>query len=125
MRRTVTGSVVAANAFISTKQNILSKKQLNLYVKTVREKVNHLTDTFIGEFDAEVFLSRYDFIFGTNKDRKYIYILSEVNEEGVLEGYFRENLPIEFIKILDETGKELMTGKIETDNSSKSLIKGR
>lgn len=125
MRKTVTGSVVAANAFISTKQNILSKKQLKLYVKTIREKVNNQSDTFIGEFDAEALLIKYDFIFGTNKDRKYIYILSDVNKQGVLEGYFRENLPEEFINILDETGNELMKGKLETNNDNKLLIKRR
>ena len=51
MRKSINSYVVAANAYISTNKQILSIKQLEVFVNEVRRKTNDKTDYFIGGFD--------------------------------------------------------------------------
>lgn len=108
MKRTVTGSEVAANAFIATHQNIMSTKDVKRYVGMVQKRVNHKTDFYVGSYDETVFMKTFDFIFAYDREHKNIIVPTEVYSDEVLKGYFRKNLEKEFINILDNTGKEFL-----------------
>ena len=43
MGKTVNGNIVAANAFLSTGQDVISIEELQRYVGTVRKKTNNKT----------------------------------------------------------------------------------
>lgn len=122
MIKVVNANIVAANAFLTTKQDVLEKELIKKYVDKVREKTNYKTDFFIGGFDTTLFAKQYDFIFNIDKCNENIYILTDVKDRRVLKGYFRRGLPKKFIEILKETGKELIEEQLEVEKQ-KQLIK--
>ena len=113
MRRVVNANIVAANAFLTTKQDVLDKKDIKRYVDIVREKANYKTKFFIGSFDVTQFTKQLDFIFNVDRENKYVYILTEVNDDRVLRGYFRRDMTSSFVKILKEAGKELLEEELK------------
>lgn len=124
MRRVVNANIVAANAFLTTEQDVLDKEQIKKYVDKVREKTNYKTKFFIGSFDVTQFTKQLDFIFNVDRENKYVYILTDVNDQRVLKGYFRKDMTNCFVKILKEAGKELMQEEIEKiKEKEKQLVK--
>ena len=61
MRRVVNTNIVAANAFLTTKQDVLDKEDIKRYVDIVREKANYKTKFFIGSFDVTQFTKHIQF----------------------------------------------------------------
>ena len=120
--KTVNGIIVAANAFITTKQNVMSTQDVKRYVGMVQKRVNHKTNFFVGSYDETIFMNTFDFIFTYDILHKNIIIPSEVSSNKVLKGYFRKNLDKEFIEILDETGERLLGRNIDKE---KQLVKRR
>lgn len=120
MGKTVNGSIVAANAFISTRQSVMSTQDIKRYVGMVQKKVNHKTEFFVGSYDESAFMKTFDFIFTYDREHKNIIIPRELYSNKVLNGYFRKNFDKEFIDLLDETGKKFLG--IEQD---KTLVKKR
>ena len=120
--RTINGSIVAANAFITTQQTVMSTEEIKRYVGMVQKRVNHKTNYFVGSYDETIFMKTFDFIFVYDRQHKNIIVPSEVSSNKVLKGYFRKNLDKEFIDILDDTGNRLL-GKIE--DKEKQLVKRR
>ena len=108
MKKVINSNIVAANAFLTTEEDVLDVELIKLYVDKVREKTNYKTNYFIGSFDPTIFAHQFDFAFVMDKTYKYIYLLTEMQNKRVLKGYFRQNLPKNFIKILKETGQELL-----------------
>jgi len=129
MRKSINSYVVAANAYISTNKQILSIKQLEVFVNEVRRETNDKTDYFIGGFDPTTFRYQFEFIFKTNRNNKFVFIPDELNDKKMLEGYFRERLPKDFIEILDEIGKKFVNHELEKphdeEEKPKVLIKER
>ena len=127
MGKTVNGNIVAANAFFSTGQDVISIEELQRYVGTVREKTNNKTNYFVGEFDATVFMAMYDFIF--NYDINHTNIIVPIEMKHKLNGYFRDRLDEDFIKILDEVGDQVMgrksKTKIQTTGKNPQKVKRR
>ena len=121
MGKTVNGSIVAANAFITTKQSVMSTQDIKRYVGMVQKRVNHKTNFFVGPYDETTFMKTFDFIFTYDMNHKNIIVPSEVSDNKVLKGYFRKNLDKEFINILDDAGNRLLG----INNSPKQLIKRR
>ena len=113
MRKSINSHIVAANAYISTNKKIMSIKQLEVFVNEVRRRTNDKTDYFIGGFDPTTFRYQFEFIFKTNRNNKFVYIPDEYFNEEVLNGYFRDRLPEDFIEILDEIGDKLTKHKLE------------
>ena len=112
MGKTVNGNIVAANAFFSTGQDVISIEELQRYVGTVRERTNNKTKYFVGVFDATTFMTMYDFIFEYDFNHTSIIVPSEVKH--LLNGYFRDRLDKDFIRILDEVGDQVMGRKPKT-----------
>ena len=108
MTKVINGSVVAANAFITTRQDIMSTKDIKRYVGMVQKKVNHKTDYFVGPYDEAVFMKSFDFIFVYDREHKNIIIPVDVYINRVLKGYFRKKLDKQFIDILDATGQQFL-----------------
>lgn len=123
MRRVVNANIVAANAFLTTEQDVLDKEQIKRYVDKVREKSNYKTKFFIGGFDITQFTKQLDFIFNVDRENKYVYILTDVNDKRVLRGYFRKDMTSSFVKILKEAGKELMQEELEKERSKQYVKK--
>ena len=113
MRKVVNANTVAANAFLTTKQDVLEVEKIKKYVDKVREKTNYKTNVFIGGFDVTYFVNQCDFAFNMDKYNRNVYILSDMKDRDVLKGYFRRSLPKDFIKIMKETGKELLEEELE------------
>ena len=113
MRRVVNTNIVAANAFLTTKQDVLDKEDIKRYVDIVREKANYKTKFFIGSFDVTQFTKQLDFIFNVDRENKYVYILTEVNDDRVLRGYFRRDMTSSFVRILKEEEKELIKEELK------------
>lgn len=111
MRKSINANIVAANAFITTGEKILTKEEVVKYVDMVREKSNYKTDSFVGGFEVNSFARYFDFIFGESRDKTDLYILSEMDNIRLLKGYFRRRLPKYFIRILEETGIEFKENK--------------
>lgn len=111
MRKSINANIVAANAFITTGEKILTKEEVVKYVDMVREKSNYKTDSFVGGFEVNSFARYFDFIFGESRDKRDLYILSEMDNIRLLKGYFRRRLPKYFIRILEETGIEFKENK--------------
>ena len=112
MGKTVNGNIVAANAFFSTGQDVISIEELQRYVGTVRERTNNKTKYFVGVFDATIFMTMYDFIFEYDINHTNIIVPRETKH--ILNGYFRDRLDEDFIKILDEVGDQVMGRKTKT-----------
>jgi hypothetical protein len=108
MTKVINGSVVAANAFITTHQNVMSKKDVKRYVGMIQKKVNHKSNYFVGPYDETVFMKQFDFIFTYDMTHKNIIIPVDVSDNKVLKGYFRKKLDKEFIDILDSTGQQFL-----------------
>ena len=108
MTKVINGSIVAANAFITTHQDIMSTKDVKRYVGMVQKKVNHKTDYFVGPYDETVFMKSFDFIFVYDQEHKNIIIPVDVYINRVLKGYFRQKLDKHFIDILDSTGQQFL-----------------
>jgi hypothetical protein len=113
MGKVVNANIVAANAFLTTERDVLDKKQIIDYVNRVREKSNYKTDVFIGSFDVAHFVKDCDFAFNIDRENKYVFILTEMKDRRVLKGYFRQSLPKTFIKLMKETGKELLEDELK------------
>lgn len=108
MTKVVNGSVVAANAFITTHQIVLSTQDVKRYVGMVQKKTNHKTDYFVGPYDEAVFMKEFDFMFEYDSEHKNIIIPIDEFSNKVLKGYFRNKLDKEFIDILDATGQQFL-----------------
>ena len=121
-RQIIDQNKVAANAFLTTKEDALDVDQVKRYVELVSEKINGKTNMFVGGLDIHEFLARYSFAFCVNQKYKYIYLLSEIKNGKILEGLFREGLPEEIIPILKETGRELSLEQIE-DKTTNEYVK--
>ena len=117
MKKTVNSNLIAANAFLSTGQDVLSKKQVIEYVEISSEKINKETEMIVGPFEVDKFIKQYDTILGVDMYDKDIF-LRGTNDIEILIANFRKVLPKEVKEILDETGKELMI-----EESQKVLIK--
>jgi len=107
MKKAVNSNVIAANAFLSTGQDVLSKDQVTEYVKTSSIRLNEELDMVVGPFNVNKFIKLYDPIFGVDMFDKDVFIRSE-NDIQVLIDCFRKSFPKEVKEILDETGRELM-----------------
>ena len=125
MGKTVNGNIVAANAFLSTNQDVISIKEIQRYVGMVRKRTNKKTNYFVGVFDATVFMAMYDFIFNYDINHTNIIVPREMKHS--LKGYFRDNLDKEFIEILDEEGDKMMgkAPKKQTTEKSPQKVKRR
>lgn len=111
--KTVNGCVIAANAFITTQQNIMSTQDVKRYVGMVQKKVNHKTNYYVGPYDEAIFMKTFDFIFTYDRGHKNIIIPREVYSNKVLKGYFRETLDKEFIDLLDASARRFLGIKEE------------
>ena len=123
MRKSINSYVVAANAFITTGEKILSKEEIVEYVNMVKEKTNYKTDAFVGAFEVNSFARYFDFIFGESRDKRDLYILADMDNIRLLKGYFRRRLPKYFIRIMEETGIEFEKNK--SKEFQKRLVKER
>ena len=121
-RQPIDQNKVAANAFLTTGQDVLTVDQVKRYVEIVSKKTNGNTNMFVGGFDIHEFLNRYSFVFSMNINYTDIILLSKMKENGVLKGLFRDDLPKELIKIMKESGKELSLELIEKENKEPSKI---
>ena len=108
MTKVINGSVVAANAFITTHQIMMSTQDVKRYVGMVQKKTNYKTNYFVGPYDEAVFMKEFDFMFDYDKEHKHIIISIDEYKEKVIKGYFRKKLDKEFIDILDVTGNQLL-----------------
>ena len=106
----INSDYVLANAFITTKQNKLSKDELWDYYTIVNNKLNPLKKDDISDFSVDRFLYRFDYAFELSDDDFYI-ILSDKFDKRLLDRYFRIGLPKYIIKLFDEAGKELKLRK--------------
>lgn len=113
MGKVVNANIVAANAFLTTERDVLDRYQIIDYVNKVREKSNYKTDVFIGSFDVTHFVKECDFAFNIDKENRNVYILTDMKDRKVLKGYFRRSLPKDFIKLMKDTGKELLEEELE------------
>lgn len=108
MTKVINGSVVAANAFITTHQTIMSKNDIKRYVGMVQKKVNHKTNYFVGNYDETVFMKSFDFIFMYDQEHENIIIPADLCDDRILKGYFRKKLDKKFMDILDATGQQFI-----------------
>lgn len=127
MRKSINANIVAANAFLTTGEKILSKEEVVEYVNKVRKKTNYKTDSFVGGFEVNSFARYFDFIFGESRNKRDLYVLSDMDNIRILKGYFRRRMPKYFIKIMEETGKEYKQEllKKEIEDKPKVLVKER
>lgn len=116
-KKMLNSNVIAANSFLSTGQDILSKKQVIEYVEKASMRINNEMDIVVGPFDVENFIEQYNTIVGVDMHKRDIF-LRGTNDIRELINSIRKTLPLEVKKILDETGKELMIEEIQ-----KTLIK--
>ena len=116
-KKILNSNVIAANSFLSTSQDILSKNQVIEYVEKASMRINNEMDIVVGPFDVENFIEQYNTIVGVDMHKKDIF-LRGTNDIRELIKSIRKTLPLEVKKILDETGKELMIEEIQ-----KTLIK--
>lgn len=116
-KKMLNSNVIAANSFLSTCQDILSKKQVIEYVEKASMRINNEMDIVVGPFDVENFIEQYNTIVGVDMHKRDIF-LRGTNDIRELINSIRKTLPLEVKKILDETGKELMIEEIQ-----KTLIK--
>lgn len=116
-KKMLNSNVIAANSFLSTCQDILSKKQVIEYVEKASMRINNEMDIVVGPFDVENFIEQYNTIVGVDMHKKDIF-LRGTNDIRELINSIRKTLPLEVKKILDETGKELMIEEVQ-----KTLIK--
>lgn len=116
-KKILNSNVIAANSFLSTCQDILSKNQVIEYVEKASMRINNEMDIVVGPFDVENFIEQYNTIVGVDMHKRDIF-LRGTNDIRELINSIRKTLPIEVKKILDETGKELMIEEIQ-----KTLIK--
>ena len=107
MKNTINSNVIAANSFLSTSQDILSKNQVIEYVEKASIRINNEIDMVVGPFDVENFIKQYNDIVGVDMHEKDIF-LRGTNDIRELINNIRKTLPIEVKEILDETGRELM-----------------
>lgn len=117
MKKIINSNLIAANSFLSTCQDVLSKDQVIEYVEKASARINDELDMIIGPFDIESFIKQYNTIVGVDMHEKDIFLRGS-NDIHVLIKTIRKTLPKEVKKILDETGKELMIEEIQ-----KTLIK--
>ena len=84
-RQPIDQNKVAANAFLTTGQDVLTVDQVKRYVEIVSKKTNGNTNMFVGGFDIHEFLNRYSFVFSMNikivffiifKDYYFVKIIS-------------------------------------------------
>lgn len=106
-KQALNSNVIAANSFLSTCQDILSKDQVIEYVEKASIRINNEIDMVVGPFDVENFIKQYNDIVGVDMHEKNIF-LRGTNDIRELINNIRKTLPIEVKTILDETGKELM-----------------
>ena len=106
----INSDYVLANAFITTKQEKLSKDELWDYYTIVDNKLRPLKKDDIDDFSVDRFLYRFDYAFELSDDDFYI-ILSNKFDKKHLDRYFRIGLPKYIIKLFDEAGKELKLRK--------------
>lgn len=116
-KKILNSNVIAANSFLSTCQDILSKNQVIEYVEKASMRINNEMDIVVGPFDVENFIEQYNTIVGVDMHEKDIFLRGS-NDIHVLIETIRKTLPKEVKKILDETGKELMIKEVQ-----KTLIK--
>lgn len=116
-KKILNSNVIAANSFLSTCQDILSKNQVIEYVEKASMRINNEMDIVVEPFDVENFIEQYNTIVGVDMHKKDIF-LRGTNDIRELINSIRKTLPLEVKKILDETGKELMIEEVQ-----KTLIK--
>ena len=116
-KKILNSNVIAANSFLSTCQDILSKNQVIEYVEKASMRINNEMDIVVGPFDVENFIEQYNTIVGVDMHEKDIFLRGS-NDIHVLIETIRKTLPKEVKKILDETGRELMV-----EETQKTLIK--
>ena len=121
-RQIIDQNKVAANAFLSTCEDILDVDQVKRYVEIVQEKVNGKTNMFVGGFDVHEFLTRYSFAFCINRNFTYIYLLTDVKDGKTLKGLFREDLPEELLKIMKESGNILALESLKKPKEEKNKV---
>lgn len=107
MKEIVNSNLIAANSFLSTYQDVLSKKQVIKYVEKASTKLNDELDIVVGSFDVENFIKQYDNIVGVDMYQKDVFLKSS-NDIREIINTVRKPLPKEIKDILDETGRELM-----------------
>lgn len=120
MKNTINSNLIAANSFLSTSQDILSKDQVIKYVEKASARINDELDMIIEPFDIESFLKQYDNIVGVDMREKDIFLRGS-NDIRVLIKTIRKPLQKEVKLILDQTGKELMveeTQKVLSKNNN-------
>ena len=120
MKNTINSNLIAANSFLSTCQDVLSKDQVIEYVEKASVRINDELDMIIGPFDVENFVKQYDNIVGVDMHEKDIFLRGS-NDIHVLIETIRKTLPKEVKLILDQTGRELMveaTQKVLSKNNN-------
>lgn len=117
MKKKINSNVIAANAFLSTGQDVLSKEQVTEYVENSSIKLNEELDIIVGPFNVENFVKQYNTIVGVDMHEKDIFLRGS-NDIRELINNIRKTLPNEVKEILDEAGKELMK-----EESNKVLVK--
>ena len=110
MKNTINSNLIAANSFLSTYQDVLSKEQVTEYVAKASSKINDELDMVIDPFDIDDFIKQYNTIVGVDMHEKDIFLRGN-NDIRVLIDNIRKTLPVEVKEILDETGRELMREK--------------
>ena len=116
-KKILNSNVIAANSFLSTCQDILSKNQVIEYVEKASMRINNEMDIVVGPFDVENFIEQYNTIVGVDMHKKDIFLRGS-NDIHVLIETIRKTLPKEVKLILDQTGRELMIKEVQ-----KTLIK--
>ena len=120
MKNTINSNLIAANSFLSTCQDILSKNQVIEYVEKASMRINNEMDIVVGPFDVENFIEQYNTIVGVDMHEKDIFLRGS-NDIHVLIETIRKTLPKEVKLILDQTGRELMveaTQKVLSKNNN-------
>lgn len=107
MKNTINSNLIAANSFLSTCQDVLSKDQVIEYVEKASVRINDELDMVIDPFDIDNFIKQYDNIVGVDMHEKDIFLRGS-NDIHVLIETIRKTLPKEVKLILDQTGRELM-----------------
>ena len=107
MKKELNSNLIAANSFLSTYQDVLSKEQVIEYVEKASSRINEELDMVVGPFDVENFIKQYNTIVGVDMHEKDIFLRGN-NDIRLLIDNIRKTLPIEVKDILDETGRELM-----------------